>query len=200
MKQTQKIEIEKIVEKIINENNQQAKDRFCKNFRPPLLSFIKKRIKHKQDAEDIVQETLISALNSLPSFNFKSSTFSWLCAIANHEIADFYRKEKIKTIIFSKSRVLEKVASQALGPEKNCLKQELKLEIKNVLKSLNEGYFKILRLKYIEQLPMKIIAKQMDITVKAVESRLFRARKKFKQKWQQRDLENLSQEFLKLPS
>ena len=138
-----------------------------------------------------VQETFISALNSLPNFKFKSPLFSWLCAIARHEIVDFYRKQKIKTILFSKMPFLEEIHDQALGPEGKHLKQELQKEIKTVFKQLSEGYSKILRLKYIDGLSMKAIAKRMAITVKAVESRLGRARKQFARKWRENQLKKL---------
>ncbi len=160
-----------------------AIDRFYNKYQKPLLSFVNKRVKNRRDAQDIVQETLISGLNSLPSFNFNSSLFSWLCAIAKHETADFYRKKKLKTIVFSKLPFLKDWADDALGPQGEYLKDELKEEIIAVLENLTEGYSKILRLKYIEGLSMKAIAEKLSITAKAVDSRLYRARKKFKKAW-----------------
>lgn len=182
-----------LVAKIL-QGNKKAVNQFYRKYQRPLFSFVRKRVKSNQDTEDIVQETLVSALNSLPNFKFKSSLFSWLCAIARHETVDFYRKQKIKTILFSKMPFLEEVADQALGPEGKQLRRELQQEIKTVLKQLSEGYFKILRLKYIDGLSMKVIAKKMAITVKAVESRLSRARRQFAQKWQENQLEKRSKE------
>lgn len=173
-----------LVEKILK-GDQKAINFFYKKYRASLFTFVSKKTRNRQDAEDIVQEALVSALNSLPNFKFKSSLFSWLCAIANHETADFYRREKIKTILFSKAPILEEIADQALGPEGKHLKKELKEEIKNVFKQLSEGYSQILRLKYIERLSMKAIARKLKTTVKAVESKLTRARKKFKKLWRE---------------
>ncbi len=171
-----------LVKQILNEDKK-AVEKFYKEFQGPLFSFIAKRVKNNRDAEDITQETLISALNSLPNFNFNSSLFSWICAIAKHEIADFYRKRKLKTILFSKMPFLQNWADEALGPQGEYLKDELKEEIKYVLENLTEGYSKILRLKYIEGMTMKKIAQKLSITAKAVEMRLYRARKKFKKAW-----------------
>lgn len=173
----------KLVKKLLS-GNEEAVEKFYNEFKKPLLSFVQKRVKNNRDAQDIVQETLISALNSLPNFNFQSKLFSWLCAIAKHEIADFYRKKKLKTILFSRLPFLQNWADEALGPQGKYLKDELKTEIKNVLGNLSEGYSKILRLKYIEGLSMKAIAKKLKISAKAVEMRLYRARKKFRKLWQ----------------
>lgn len=177
---------EKELVKRVLAGNKEAIEKFYQEYKKPLLSFVGKRVKNNRDAQDIVQETLISGLNSLPNFNFKSSLFSWLCSIAKHETADFYRKRKLKTILFSKMPFLQNWADDALGPQGKYLKEELKEEIIFVLENLTEGYSKILRLKYIEGLSMKAIAQKLSITVKAVESRLYRARKKFRSAWQKK--------------
>ena len=54
----------------------------------------------KNDAEEIVQETLVAASLSYPLFKGNSTFLTWLCGIANHEIADFYRRRKLKTLYF----------------------------------------------------------------------------------------------------
>jgi len=180
---------QKLISQILD-NKKSAIDFFYNQFQPGLKTYLLKKTSNNQDAEDITQETIIAALKSLPGFKFKSSLFSWLCAIANHELVDFYRKKKIKTILL-KSELLETIASRAMSPEDHYLKNELKTEIKKALKNLTEGYFKILRLKYIEQLTMRAIAQKMDLTIKAVESRLSRARSKFRQEWRKQTSKKL---------
>ena len=59
--------------------------------------------------------------------------------------------------------------------------------MKKVLTNINEGYRSVLRLKYIEGLSMAQIAKELGLTIKAVESRLSRARLAFREAWTQDD-------------
>lgn len=148
-----------------------------------LKRFIVHRVSDENEAEEIFQDTLISACEALPNFWGRSSLFSWLCGIAKHEISDFYRKKKIKTILFSHLPFLEKLASQALGPEEEILEAELKRKVKIALNSLSEGYRQVLRLKYIEGYSVAQIATRLDLSLKAVESRLSRARLAFKEAW-----------------
>ena len=147
--------------------------------RQRLVRFVATKVNDRADVEDIVQETLISIYDSLVLFKGKSSFFTWACAIAKHEIADFYRKKKIKQVVFSKLPFLEGLVSEALGPELAYQELEAKTKIVNTLKRLSEGYAQILRLKYVEELSMRQIANQLNLTVKAVESRLTRARLAF---------------------
>lgn len=163
------------------------KDKFLSEISSPfearLKAFIRQKVDNENDAEDIFQETLVAASQSLPTFKGKSSFFTWLCGIANHEIADFYRKKKIKTFLFSRFPFLETLVSEALGPEEELLKQELRKEVKQVLGRLTEGYSSILRLKYYQGLSMAEIAEKLGMTVKAVESKLSRAREAFRVQW-----------------
>lgn len=187
-----------LVAKILNGDQKEIKH-FLKKFEKPLLSFIKKRANSEEDAKDILQETFISTLRSLPEFEFRSPIFSWLCSIAKHETVDFYRKKKVKTVISAKIPFFEEIVDQALGPEGKQLKEELKEEVKNILFKLSEGYSKILRLKYVDRLSVKTIAQKLKVSVKAVESRLTRARNQFKEKWIKKESKNLAKEYSNSP-
>ena len=149
--------------------------------------FIAYRVADENEAEEIFQDTLISACEALPNFWGRSSFFSWLCGIAKHEISDFYRKKKIKTILFSHLPFLEKLANQALGPEEEAIEGELKRQVKRVLRNMSEGYRQVLRLKYMDGLPVGQIAGRLGLTLKATESRLSRARLSFREAWAQDD-------------
>jgi len=150
---------------------------------PRLKKYVFSKVSDFKDAEEILQETLISAHESYPFFKAKSSFFTWICSIANHEIADFYRKRKIKTLLFSHFPFLENIVLQALTPDENLEKQEIRKEVKKVLSDLSEGYSQILRLKYYHGMSVIEIAQKLKTTVKAVESRLSRAREAFRRNW-----------------
>lgn len=144
-----------------------------------LLNFILQKVKRREDAEEILQETMISVLDSLPLFRGNSSLYTFLCSIAKHEIADFYRKKKIKTFLFSHFPGLENIVSQALSPERALEEREIKEKVIRTLRAMGEGYSQILRLKYIHGLSHREIAKKLKKSVKAVESKLARARRAF---------------------
>lgn len=46
----------------------------------------------KEDAEDLVQEVFVAICQPTASFAERSSVRTWLTAILNHKIADFYKK------------------------------------------------------------------------------------------------------------
>ena len=148
-----------------------------------LKKFISQKIDDEGVVEELVNDVMLAVINSEKNYQQKCSQFSWICSIAKHKIIDYYRKKKIKTILFSVNPIFEEIADKALTPERDVLKNELKDEIKKTLCELKAGYKNLLRLKYIEGKKVAEIAKDSNLTVKAVESRLIRAKKQFKEAW-----------------
>lgn len=60
-----------------------------------LFSIAMLKVGNKQTAEDLVQETFISAIKARDSFKENSSVKTWLSAILKNKIIDFYRKRDI---------------------------------------------------------------------------------------------------------
>ncbi|MDD4938034.1 MAG: sigma-70 family RNA polymerase sigma factor [Candidatus Shapirobacteria bacterium] len=158
-------------------------EKFYKKYYLSVRGFVAKKIDDEGVVEEITNDVLLAAINSMENFNGRCSEFSWICSIAKHKVIDYYRKKKIKTILFSVNPMFEEIADKALNPERDALKNELKEEIKKTFKEMKAGYKNILRLKYIEGWKVDDIAKKNKLSVKAVESRLMRARKQFKEAW-----------------
>jgi RNA polymerase sigma-70 factor, ECF subfamily len=57
-----------------------------------LYSFAMARVENADLAEELVQETLLGALQSQTAFEQRSSTKTWLVGILKHKIADHYRR------------------------------------------------------------------------------------------------------------
>jgi RNA polymerase sigma-70 factor, ECF subfamily len=167
----------------ILQGDKKAINLFYKTFKPKITSFLKAKISSKKDREEVMQDIFLTCFNCLPTFKFKSSLSTWVFSITRHEVSDYYRKKKLKTVLFSRLPFLEKLADKALGPELALQEKEAKQKIKKTFKNINEGYAQILRLKYIEGLSMAQIAGKLDKTVKAVESKLSRARLAFQKEY-----------------
>lgn len=147
-------------------------------------SFVKRKIEDEDVVDEITNDVFMAGISGWENFDHKCSEFSYLCAIAKHKIIDYYRKKKLKTILFSANPLFEEIADQALSPERDVLKSELTHEIEKTLTDLKEGYGKLLRLKYIDGWKIQKIAEFTKLSIKAVESRLVRARRSFQQSWE----------------
>jgi RNA polymerase sigma-70 factor, ECF subfamily len=158
-------------------------EEFYKKYYFGLRKFVSQKIDDDGVVEEIVNDVMLAGINTRNTFNKKCSEFSWLCSIAKHKVIDYYRKKKIKTVLFSVSPIFEEIADEALTPERDVLKNELKDEIKRTFAEIRTGYRKLLRLKYVEGFKVNEIAEKTNLSVKAVESRLVRAKKQFREAW-----------------
>lgn len=156
---------------------------FYKKYYFGVKKFVSQKIDDEGVAEEVTNDVMMAAIICRPNFNGKCNEFSWICSIAKHKIIDYYRKKKIKTVLFSMSPEFEEIVDKALTPERDVLKNELKEEIKKTFEELGKNYKDILRLKYIEGMKIREISKSLKITIKAVESKLIRAKRKFREAW-----------------
>lgn len=62
-----------------------------------LFAFAMSRLRDKWLAEDMVQDTLLAAMQSGHKFEARSSERTWLCGILKHKIIDHFRKSSRET-------------------------------------------------------------------------------------------------------
>ena len=70
-----------------------AWNELIERFEGRLLAFVEVRTGRREAAEDIVQETFIGFLTSLPNYDPRRSLESYLFSIAAHKLTDFLRRE-----------------------------------------------------------------------------------------------------------
>jgi len=136
----------------------------------------------KSVTEDIVQETFLSALKSIGKFHGKSKLYTWLCSIAYHKIADFYRRQGRHARHSEHSPVIGAVELERIKDSEPLASSKLESEedrqvVNHALLSLPLDYRQVLIFKYVEQMPVTEISLIMRRSPKSVEGLLTRARK-----------------------
>ena len=77
----------------IREGDSTAWEYLIERFEGRLLAFVRSRLKNRSAAEDIVQETFLGFLVSLPNYRETTPLESFLFSIAAHKLTDYLRKE-----------------------------------------------------------------------------------------------------------
>lgn len=153
---------------------------FYKFYSPRILNYLSKKLPRIEDAQELTNDVFLEAIDSLSMLRKEQRILSWLYKIAHNKMVDFYRKKKIKSVLLSNMPFLEIVASEINQPEFQFEKNKIRDGIEATLRNLPENYRRILRLHYEERIPIKQIARILDLSFKATESLLFRARQSFK--------------------
>lgn len=85
-------EAERTLVQQIRSGDQQAWERLINLYEGRLLAFAVRRVRDRSSAEDIVQETFIGFLNSLPNFDEKRELQTYLFTIASYKVTDHLRR------------------------------------------------------------------------------------------------------------
>lgn len=169
--------MEHLIEKILAGDSQSVID-FYKHYSPKILCYLMKRLP-REDAQEIANDVFLEAIDSLSLLKKRENLQAWLYKIAHNKTVDYYRKKKIKSIILSRIPYLEIVANEINQPEFQFEKNRIRDKIEAALDHLSEKYRNILRLHYEEYIPVKELAREYNLSFKAAESLLYRARKEF---------------------
>jgi RNA polymerase sigma-70 factor, ECF subfamily len=153
---------------------------FYKSYSPKILAYLSKKLPRVEDAQEITNDVFLEAIDSLALLQKEENVSAWLYRIAHNKMVDFYRKKKIKSILLSQVPFLQIVANEINQPEFQFEKDRIRDRIEKILLSLPEEYRRILKLRYEEGFPVKMLAKKLNLSFKATESLLFRARQSFK--------------------
>lgn len=157
-------------------------ERVYKKLALPLTKFIIKHIGGNEEVVDeVLSETMTAAWRGWNTFEHKSSYFTWLCRIALNKIADYYRDQVNKNsgIIVPLFGNLNIPDDKSLSPEEKISLQELRKSVDNCLNLLPYEKRRLLWLKYWEDLSYTEIAKILNISERAAEGRLYRAKASF---------------------
>ncbi|MBD3414667.1 MAG: sigma-70 family RNA polymerase sigma factor [Candidatus Aminicenantes bacterium] len=161
------------------QGNQEAFYMLFENNKKMVFGLAFKYTKNKQDAEDILQETFIKALNNLNQFQTKkSSSFSsWLYRIGVNCSIDFLRdKQRIRKSL-SDWETMDRTNpdERITDPEKKASREDLKKKIELILEDMPPRQKMAFVLKHYQQLKIKEIAEFMDCSEGSVKKQLFRA-------------------------
>lgn len=138
--------------------------------------FVYFRIKNKQDAEDILQDTFFTAFTKFDMLKNKDCFKAWLLSIARNKCNDYYRKSMGKAEISGMELSVFPFEQSRYGIAFNS-------NLQDVFSSLKDKDREILYKFYYLELPQKEIAQQLNIPVGTVKSRLYNAKKHFKLKY-----------------
>lgn len=131
---------------------------------------------NKEDAEDVLQETMLAAVRSLRRFQGNSSLYTWLYAIARRKISDHIRRKQRHQGSLSEDTVIN-LAEPSASPEDTVVQRQT---VEAVLRALPPDYRAVLLGKYLEGFSVKELARIMGRSEKSVESLLTRARQAFR--------------------
>ncbi len=139
-------------------------------------------LRNREDAEDVLQETFLTVLQKLNTFDGRSNFFTWIYRIATNASLMKLRKKRLVFAELPENPDLgprhdERImVDWSQDPSFNIQNEEIKKIIDTAINQLSEIYRTVFILRDIEQLSIKETSKILNISEENVKIRLKRAR------------------------
>jgi len=155
----------------------EAFDRLVLRYRAAVVR-VTQAIVGREHAEDVAQDALLLAFKALPSIEEPRKFPAWLSAITRHRAMRFGKRESTHE---SRRVVMDEVLLENLEslsqPFADTSDDD---ELKRALENVTEDYALVLRLRFLDEMPLKRIAAFLGAPLSTVKWRLHQGKKLLK--------------------
>lgn len=160
-------------------NNKKAQLKIYEIYAKRMYNTCLRMVKNATTAEDIVQESFLSAYRSLKDFRHEVPFEAWLRRITINKSLDYLRKQKKSILEFHEEveELPESIHTESLDDTSE-LRKKLLQNIKEELRLLPDGYRVIFSLFYFEGYDHDEIGQILNISPSSSRSQLTRAKQR----------------------
>lgn len=180
------METDDLLAKSASEGNTDAFRKIVERYQRLVYAICYNMIKDHQEAENLAQETFIQAYRTLTQYQYRGLK-NWISRIAVNKSIDLKRKKAagIESKVIYLEEMLETGAKQTDDIQEKLIRKEERSRILALCGRLPEKYDKVLKMYYFENKSYQEISQKEGISVKTVESRLYRAKNMLKKYWEE---------------
>lgn len=140
-------------------------------------------LRHVRDAEEAAQEVFVRAYYRLSQYEHRGFK-TWLTRLAMNYAIDVKRK-----MVSRKEEIVDMVEEhgEESSVEDIIFQREVEKTVQNRLEDVPKNYRDVIVAFYIEGKSYHDISEEQNVTVKTVETKLYRARKWLQKNWKEED-------------
>lgn len=144
----------------------------------PVYRFIRRYVGDRDEAHDLVQETFVSAWTALSGFDRSKPLSAWLRRIALNKCRDWSRRRRVRSFFYTAVPLDLSPRALSAPVESTDVEQEaLVAALDASLAALPMNLKEPLILTVFEGLSHKDAAQVLRVSPKAIETRIYRARR-----------------------
>jgi RNA polymerase sigma-70 factor (ECF subfamily) len=128
-----------------------------------------------EDAEDALQEGMLSAYRNLPRFEGRSQFSTWLTRIAVHRALEVAQGRREDSLDVPEQDYKSRLRSRGRNPEEHAVRREANVLLDQALARLPEIYRDVVVMRYLQESDTAETAENLNITESNVKVRLHRA-------------------------
>ncbi len=143
-------------------------------YEKPIFGYIVRFVNHKENAEDLTQETFIKIFRSLKTFDPEYKFKTWLFTVATNTVYDWLRKAKKNKEIFIVDD--PDINFETIDDRWSYKLTEDKELVDNALKNIKPVYQSVIVLFYRDELSYQEIAEVLKVPINTVKTYIYRAK------------------------
>ncbi|MFT5166383.1 MAG: RNA polymerase sigma factor (sigma-70 family) [Saprospiraceae bacterium] len=147
-----------------------------------LFGFAMKLTKNRENAKDLMQETLMRGFENRDHFKIGTHFKSWMTTIMYNSFVNHYRKAKTRNKIMTPVEEVVHLADRKVT-EGNAESKLMQEELNNILKTVDLKFRKAF-LMFFKGYQYDEISEKMNVPIGTIKSRIFYARKQLKKRIQ----------------
>ena len=133
------------------------------------------------EANEVTQETFLSALRALPSYQDRKSLKAWLYTIAvNHSRSHLRKRKIIERLRSTLTGIFRLETEKQVSPEDAVIQNEKESALWASLSQLDERHRMVVILRYFHELSISEISEILSLPEGTIHSRLYSAREKLR--------------------
>ncbi|WP_205880441.1 RNA polymerase sigma factor [Lichenicoccus roseus] len=159
--------------------DRQAFEVLVRRYKEPLYRFCRRYVGNADDASDVLQDAFVAAWMGLQRYDERRSFAAWLQRITLNKCRDFGRRGLVRRLFltrFEREQPAEAASAQAAATADPNTERLARLE--REVAALPPAYKEALLLTTFSGKSHLDAAKQLGISVKAVEMRIYRAKQR----------------------
>jgi len=162
--------------------DQVAFGRLVVAYQTPVYNLAYRMLSNTDEADEATQETFLRVYTKLHTYDPQRPFHSWILSIASHYCIDRLRRRRINWLSLTEEIAVqggrtERLISTDPNPESVAVQHEREQQIQQLLTALSPTDRAAITLLYWYDHSYEEIAESLNLTVSAVKSRLFRARR-----------------------
>jgi len=135
------------------------------------------------EAEDLAQDTFLSAYRNLDSFD-GANMKAWLATIASNKCRD-YLKSAARRSIPAPDEVFDQTADKELIPEEKLLEKDTEEKLRGFCESLKEPYRTVAVAYFMEHKNAQEIADAAGKNIKTIQTQIYRTKAMVQKLWRE---------------
>ena len=142
-----------------------------------LFGYIIQRVKDRDLADDIFQETFVKAITTIRQgrYNEEGKFSAWICRIARNLIVDYFRQEKTEASVSTDDGTVDILNRKELADETvedAIIDLQIEEDVRTLVGQLPQEQRRVLEMRYYEGLSFKEIAEQTGVSINTALGRM----------------------------